>query len=471
MNPAVQSASETPLRARETSAGAQFATWFGCTMPDRFAPPEIEYRQERETAALIDKNYRAYIYATGPDRVRYLNAVLTNDVREASKGHGVPSLLLNPQGHILAELEVYDFGERLLLVSYQMIRERLIETLDKYIIMDDVTLEDATPQLATLSIEGPRVPEILRELTGLDFDTLIELGMVEAQIVASGAASATGAAQPIPARVSRRSPVVPGAEFLVAREHVEAAWDLLLAAVRAHGGGPIGYATLSALRLEAGIPWFGYDFDETVIPHEAGLENSHISYSKGCYTGQEIVERVRSRGQVNRVRTGVEFVAREHVEAAWDLLLAAVRAHGGGPIGYATLSALRLEAGVPWFGYDFDETVIPHEAGLETSHISYSKGCYTGQEIVERVRSRGQVNRVRTGVEFSAPTEPGAVPERGTKLSVAGKEVGHVTRAAFSPAAGHPIAMAYLRREFASPGTMLESPAGAARVIALPIAR
>ncbi len=375
MDATAQSAIETPLRAREEKLGAEFATWFGCTMPDRFAPLETEYRFARETAALVDKNYRAFIYASGPDRLRYLNAVLTNDIRETATGRGVPSLLLNPQGHIIAELDVYAIGDRHLIVSYQMIRERLIEALDKYIIMDDVTLEDATPSLAVLGVEGPRSPEILRAVAGIEFDSLAELGHVEANVPAAKSEGEPGA---ISVRIIRRSPGVSGFECIVARELVEALWDALLAAVRAHGGGPIGYATLSTLRLEAGVPWFGYDFDETAIPHEAGLENSHINYSKGCYTGQE---------------------------------------------------------------------------------------------IVERVRSRGHVNRVRAGVEFSAISEPSALPERGTKLSAAGKEVGQVTRAAFSPTAGHAIAMAYLRREASAPGTTLEYPGGPARVITLPLAR
>ena len=380
MDATTKAACETPLREREAVLGAKFATWFGCTMPDRFAALATEYRSARESVALIDKNYRAFLYASGPDRVRYFNAVLTNDVRETSSGRGVPSLLLNAQGHILAELEVYALPDRFLIVSYEMIRERLIEVLEKYIIMDDVTLEDATPSLAALGVEGPRAPEVLQEIAGLEFDSLAELGLTDAQIATKAGA--------IPARIIRRSPGAPGFDVLVAREQVGAAWDTLLAAVRARDGGTIGYSTLSALRLEAGIPWFGYDFDEMVIPHEAGLENSHISYSKGCYTGQEIVERVRSRGHVNRVRAGIEFLS------------------GATP------------------------------------------------------RSEGAPN--------PANATAGA-PERGTKLSLAGKEVGHITRAAFSPAVGHNIGMAYLRREAANPGTALEYPGGTAKVITLPV--
>ncbi len=116
--------------------------WFACAMPDNFGDEAAEYCYARDAVALIDKNYRAYFSFSGPDRVRYLNAILTNNIKDLAFGHGIISLLLNPQGHILAEIETYAFADRLLCVSYAMIRERLIEWLNKYIIMDDVTLTD-----------------------------------------------------------------------------------------------------------------------------------------------------------------------------------------------------------------------------------------------------------------------------------------------------------------------------------------
>src|SRR5947199_2894874 len=141
----------TPLAATHLAAGAKMGVWFGCALPDYFGDPAAEYRSGRETVALIDKNYRAYLSFTGPDRVRYLNAVLTNDIKGLSAGQGNVSLLLNPQGHILAEIETYAFAEKLFCVSYAMIRERLVEVLDKFIIMDDVTLTDETGRFGTLA--------------------------------------------------------------------------------------------------------------------------------------------------------------------------------------------------------------------------------------------------------------------------------------------------------------------------------
>src|SRR5437899_7259702 len=172
---ATRTALNTPLAAAHAAAGAKMGVWFACAMPDNFGDEAGEYRYARDTAALIDKNYRAYLSFTGPDRVRYLNAILTNNIKDLAVGHGTISLLLNPQGHILAEIETYAFSDRLLCVSYAMIRERLIEWLDKYIIMDDVTLTDETSRFGTLALEGPKAAVIAQELTGIDvakFDDL-----------------------------------------------------------------------------------------------------------------------------------------------------------------------------------------------------------------------------------------------------------------------------------------------------------
>src|SRR6266446_5627266 len=313
---------DTPLAAAHTRAGAKMGVWLGCVLPDTFGDPAAEFRQARESVALIDKNYRAYLSFTGPDRVRYLNAVLTNDIKGLSAGQGNVSLLLNPQGHILAEIETYAFAEKLFCVSFAMIRERLVEVLDKFIIMDDVTLTDETERFGTLALEGPKAAAVVREISGVDIGALSELS------------STDGAVRAIPCRIAKRSPGgVAGAEFVVEREKLPALWELLLDAARKHGGGPMGYTALSGLRLAQGVPWFGYDFGEKQIPHEAGLQDSHISYTKGCYTGQEIVERVRSRGQVNRQRVQLAFSGDAVPEPETLLTL------GGKEVGYVTRAA------------------------------------------------------------------------------------------------------------------------------------
>jgi folate-binding protein YgfZ len=291
---------ETVLSEAHRKNGAAVGTWFGLALPDHFGDWQSEYRALRETVGLLDKNYRMYLKFTGPDRVRYLNAILTNDIKGLAANHGNVSLFLNPQGHIQAEIETHARAEELFCMSYAIIRERLVAALDKYIIMDDVTLTDETPEYGTLALEGPKAAALVENLSGVQLGDLAEWESREVSV--SG----------IPCRIARRTPGKdPSGEFLLARGRVEELWKILTEAAQSAGGGPAGYVSLNTVRLEQGIPWFGYDFGEKQIPHEAGLEKSHISYTKGCYTGQEIVERVRSRGQVNRVRISLQFDAKE----------------------------------------------------------------------------------------------------------------------------------------------------------------
>ena len=353
---------ESPLLSLERDSGAQIGNWFSCALPDDFGDWLAEYRALRESVALIEKNYRAYLRFTGPDRVRYLNAILTNNVKDLATGLGVPSLFLNPQGRIQAEIETYAEPDALFCISYAMIREQLIPALDKFIIMDDVTLADESEHFGTLALEGPGAANLVAKLANVDLLATRDFSFNEISVAG------------IACKLIRRSPGgIAGAEFLVNKSDLAKLWTALLNAAKSADGRAAGYNALNALRLEQNIPWFGYDFGDKQIPHEAGLQDSHISYTKGCYTGQEIVERVRSRGQVNRVRTLFQISANEP-------------------------------------------------------------------------------------------------PAAGTPLLADGKEAGHLTRAAFSPALNAPIAMGYVRREKSEIGTILECGTSMATVIAAPLA-
>ncbi len=351
---------ETPLIHEEQSLGARFGEFHGCRLPELFAGFEAEYRAARERVALFDTNWHAVVELTGPDRVRYLNAIVSNDVKSLGEGFGTLALLLNPQGHILAELEIYALQEKLFVLSHASVRERTVATLDKFIIMDDVTLSDVTESFGSLAVEGPRAESVISEACGLSLEGFSEHSIAEVKIA--------------------------GVACHLIRH--------------AHFGGP-----------------------------------------------------------------GAEIVApRSHLNLVWGALYGVVHATHGAPIGMRALNALRLEAGVAWFPEDFNDTVIPHEAGLETSHISFSKGCYTGQEIVERVRSRGQVNRRLVRLKFSGAEAPSALTRLRTRDGEA-KEVGIVTTAAFSPAAGVAIGLGYVRREFNSVGSVLDCDGGTAEVV------
>jgi aminomethyltransferase len=343
---------ETVLSEMQRKNGTALGRWFGCALPEEFAGWKQEYGWLRESVGLIDKNYRAYLTFTGPDRVRYLNAILTNDIKGLQENHANISLFLNPQGHIQAEIETHALADKLFCVSYAMIRERLISALDKYIIMDDVTLEDRTAEYSTVALEGPSAAAVVMEVTGLDLKAMEELESREVRV------------NGMECRLVRRGPGnVGSAEFLGPAKDAAALWQRLCEAGKKQGGGPVGYAALNSVRLEQGIPWFGYDFGEKQIPHEAGLENSHISYTKGCYTGQEIVERVRSRGQVNRTRVSLKFEGDTAPESNAPLL------SDGKEIGYVTRVGFS-----PALGANIGMGYVRREASTIGTRLSVASG-------------------------------------------------------------------------------------------------
>jgi folate-binding protein YgfZ len=364
---------ETPLASVHRAAGAKMGVWFSCVLPDDWGDAREEQRFANESVALVDKNYRAYFEFTGPDRVRYLNAILTNNIKDLADGQGAVSLLLSAQGRILAELETFAEADKIFGVSYLMIRQKLAELIEKYIIMDDVTVTDRSAEFGTLALEGPLAAKIANELTGVDLSALAPFGWTEGLVKADEGDSSA----PIPCRVVKRSgDDAPGVEFIVGREYLEPLWSVLLKVARRHGGGPMGYTALSAQRLVQGTPWFGYDFSEKQIPHEAGLEVSHISYTKGCYTGQEIVERVRSRGQVNRRRVELLFSGDGVPEAGANLTV------DDKPVGFVTRAAKSwFPPAVVGMGY------IAKENRALGSKLQWSGGSATVVEFQNALRT------------------------------------------------------------------------------------
>ncbi len=364
---------KTPLKTEHEKLGAKFSQYFQCELPAHYGDAQREYKFARESVALIDKNYRAVLSFTGNDRARYLNAMLTGNIRDLAPGQGNISLLLNPQGRILAEVETLALDDRLLVISYAMIRAKLVETFDKFIIMDDVTMEDWTDKFGTLALEGPKAAEIVRELCGMDLNALEDFAHAEKTI------------DGISCRLIRTSTgEIPGAEFLVARENLATLWNLLLEAAQKRGGGPVGYEALNILRLEEGVAWYGVDFDENQIPHQAALEATHISYTKGCYTGQEIVERVRSRGQIQRRRVMLRFAGDAIPRAGEPLFAPSAEnsAERGAEIGFVTRAARS-----PKFGAVIGMGYVRREQMDAESKVKWSGG---DAEVFELPKTRAK---------------------------------------------------------------------------------
>ncbi len=255
--------------------------------PADFGDVRAEFQALVAAAGVYELSARGKVSLTGSDRVRWLNGMVTNNIRDLAPGHGAYAFLLNPQGHILGDLYAYNRGESLLIDTDRSQVEKILAVFDKYIIMDDV--EVAGEKLAAIGITGPKSQETL-QAAGFQVS---DLGLLQF-------AAATWQ-QTAVTLVRGDHPRVESFELWLAPGELEKVYGALVRA----GARPVGTAALDLLRIAAGLPRYGIDIRERDLPQETEQERA-LNFSKGCYIGQEIVERIRSRGQVRRKFIGFE---------------------------------------------------------------------------------------------------------------------------------------------------------------------
>ncbi|HLX44886.1 MAG TPA: glycine cleavage T C-terminal barrel domain-containing protein [Bryobacteraceae bacterium] len=244
------------------------------------------YAALRESAAWLDLSARGKIRVTGEDRARLLHAMTSNDVEKLKPGQGCYAFFLNAQGRILGDVNLLCFEDHLLLDTEPETRQKLFEHLDRYIIADDVTLEDVTDRMATIAIEGPEAAAALENSGALVPETPYSFAPWGECIVAR--LSSTGSAGFfIFAPVSQKNEVI--SRFSVPAATPEDA---------------------RVVRIENGRPRYGEEITERYLVQETGQLQA-VSFHKGCYLGQEIVERVRSRAQIHRVLRRIEIDSKE----------------------------------------------------------------------------------------------------------------------------------------------------------------
>lgn len=245
------------------------------------------YEALRRGAAWVDLVGRGKIRAYGEDRVRLVHAMCTNHVEQLREGQGCYAFFLTAQGRILADAHILALPDHLLLDTNPETKQRLYEHLDKYIIADDVTLEDGTANTATVGVEGPKAREILKELNLATPEQPYSFELCGSWIVLR--ASAAGA--------DGFMIFVPAAQLAELVSRLECA-----GMVKAQP------EDVNVVRLENAYARYGVDFSDANIPQETQLMHA-LHFAKGCYLGQEIVERVRSRGHVNRLLVPLDIEA------------------------------------------------------------------------------------------------------------------------------------------------------------------
>lgn len=271
--------SETPLAAH--LAPMERKMHRGAQTPLAFEGKVAELDALLRGAGVFDLGYRTFLRATGKDRVRWLNGMITQTVKDMAPGQTGYTLILNPQGRIQGDGDVSFHEESLLLETDCFQSERLLTHLRRYIIMDDVKLEPLGASLTALGIVGPQSADILRNLAG---EAPQDGRFLKAQLAGVDVTLVSGF-----------GPLSPRFEVWVAPEHVLTVWQALIAA----GALPCGAEAIEDLRVLEGVPQFDVDFSDKHLPQETNLARA-LNFTKGCYIGQEIVERIRSRATVHR---------------------------------------------------------------------------------------------------------------------------------------------------------------------------
>ncbi len=308
-----------------------------------------DYDAIRRTAAMVARSGRGLIAVAGTDRRTYLHALLTNDIAALAPGTGCYAAWLTPQGRFITDLSVHELGDLLLLDVHESVKDDVLARLDQFIFSEDVKLGDVTGTFASIGVHGPGAAHDLASALG---DT--------------------------------------------------------------------------AGRLDAFVPYqnarLPFDGDSVVVVRDDEL---------GVKGFTVYVDATRREG-----------------------LMRVVADAGARVIPADVADVVRIESGRPAFGVDIDEQTIPLEAGVEQRAISFTKGCYPGQEVIIRVlhRGGGRVAKRLVGLAL----EGARVPSAGAVLVAGEREVGHVTSAAHSPALDRPIALGYVHRDLVEPGTQLD---------------
>lgn len=270
--------------------GAGFAALNGTEIVADYGNLPAEYVAFRENAGAIDLSFRSRLCLAGSDRARFLHGQVTNDVKKLKTGEGCYAAITTAKGKMESDVNIFCLADELLLDFEPGLTEKITARLDKFIVADDVQIVDAAPHYGLLSVQGPKAEEAIRALNLFSEIPTRPLVSVKVSDGTLGEIYLAG------------NPRLGGSGFdlYVPNQSLGAVADKLIAAVKSTGGKPCGWTAFETVRIEAGIPRFGADMDETNLPLECGIESRAVVYNKGCYLGQEVINRVHSFGHVNK---------------------------------------------------------------------------------------------------------------------------------------------------------------------------
>lgn len=277
------------------SLSAQFTELNGAEIVADYGDWRAEYKALREAAGVIDLSFRGRICLLGNDRVRFLHGQITNDVKKLRPGEGCYAALTTAKGKMESDLNVFNLADELLLDFEPGLTEGISQRLEKYIVADDVQIVDVAPHYGLLSVQGPKAAEVIGAVG------LMNNGEKSCSIVKISDATLGEIYLANQPRVSRS-----GFDIFVTNDSLGAVADKLIAAAKNAGGRACGWTALETARIEVGISRFGTDMDETNLPMEC-IESRAMSFNKGCYIGQEVLNRIHAIGRVAKELRGLRL--------------------------------------------------------------------------------------------------------------------------------------------------------------------
>jgi folate-binding protein YgfZ len=366
----------SPLASTHLATGARMIERDGWSIPANYGDVSQEYAAVRDGAGLIDLSPRGRVLVRGSEAVQFLNGLITNDMKTLEPNTWMPAAFPNVQGRLIASVRVIRLQDEgtdknvyptFLVDTEAATHERVLKIIERFTLAGDFRVNDITSQTAMLSVQGKNASIVVDSVLG-------EAAAVSGQ---------------------------------------------------------------NAVRQ---ISW-----------QPAGM-TAEVTLVHASHTGEDGFDLI---------------VDKDHATSLWHALQQA----GAQSFGYDALEILRIEGGAPRYGIDMDDTNVVTETNLDNA-VSYTKGCYIGQEIIARIKYRGHVAKKLSGVMFDGTVEvdPGALIN-----SVDGKEVGRITSVAYSPKLNRTIALAYLKYDYVTPGTDVKAATGnqefSGTVVELPFVR
>jgi folate-binding protein YgfZ len=331
--------------------GARFGLLNGVEVVSSYGDTPAEYKALIKGAGILDLSFRGRVCVVGADRARFLHGQVTNDINRLKPGQGCYAALITAKGRMESDLNIFCLADEFLLDFEPGLTAAVVARLEKYVIADDAQMVDVAPQFGLLSVQGPRAHELVQ---------------------------AAGLLEAAPAK----------------------------------------------------------SFDSTKLAAEGMDEIYAMNLPRLGSAGVDLYILVR----------GIEAILRRLVDASASV--------GGRMCGWDAFETARIEAGIPRFGQDMDETNLPLEAGIAERAISVTKGCYIGQVVISRIRNYSEVARALRAFRIQGKLQE--MPARGTKLFHDGKEAGYLTSVTRSLAGEKVLALGYVRKEFNRTGAELK---------------